>query len=306
VEREMSGEYETVTVPVRGGGLTAGIWNPDAAAAALAFHGITASHVSWVAIARALSPAGLIAPDLRGRGGSRALPAPFGMATHAEDAARLLDSRGIDRIDVVGHSMGGFVAMRFAELYPDRVRTVTLVDGGVPLPIPPDIPIETVMRSTLGPALERLEMTYPDPDAYRAFWRAHTAFARDWNGDVEAYVDYDLVRGGDGAFRSSASGAAVLADAVEQGTGTIAERPWTTVIAPITFLRAERGMMDGPEGLYAADYVDAWGRGHPALRVIRVPGVNHYTIVLNKTGADAVVGALATNHEFSAGSGQPE
>ncbi|MDQ1543459.1 MAG: lipase [Actinomycetota bacterium] len=283
--------HRLVTTPVRGGDLTAGVWNEGGGEPVLAFHGVTASHMSWLAVARALAPRTVIAPDLRGRGGSRDLPAPFGMAQHAEDALALLDRHGIEKVDVVGHSMGGFVAMRFAANFPERVRSVTLVDGGIPLPLPAGVPIAEVMRQALGPALARLEMTYPTRESYREFWRAHPAFANDWSPEVEEYVDYDLV-GAEPELRASASGVAVLADAVEQGIGTIAEQPWAALAAPTVFLRAPRGMMDGPEGLYAAEYVADWAASHPALTVIDVPEVNHYTIVMSPRGTDAVVAAI--------------
>ncbi|MCU1597471.1 MAG: alpha/beta hydrolase [Glaciihabitans sp.] len=285
------GSYRLVTAPVRGGDLTAGIWNEGGGEPVLAFHGVTASHVSWLAVARALAPRTVIAPDLRGRGHSRELPAPFGMAQHAEDALALLDRHGIETVDVVGHSMGGFVAMRFAAKFPERVRSVTLVDGGIPLPLPAGVPIAELMRQALGPALARLEMTYPTRESYREFWRAHPAFANDWSPEVEEYVDYDLV-GAEPELRASASGVAVLADAVEQGIGTIAEQPWTGLAAPTVFLRAPRGMMDGPEGLYAPGYVADWAALHPALTVIDVPEVNHYTIVMSPRGTDVVVAAI--------------
>jgi lipase len=288
--------YELVTAPVRGGMLTAGVWGSGAGEAALAFHGITASHVSWRAVARTLeSKRTLIAPDLRGRGGSRDLPGPFGMEQHAEDALRLLESRGIDRVDVIGHSMGGFVAMRFATEYPELVRSITLVDGGVSLPLPADVPIEQLMKATLGPALARLEMTYPSREAYRDFWRSHPAFVGEWNDDVEAYVDYDLV-GSAPDLHSAASAAAALADSVEQGVGTVADRPWSVVTAPITFLRAPRGLMNGA-ALYDAQYLADFARTRANLAVIEVPDVNHYSILLNQRGADAVADAVQSAKE---------
>jgi lipase len=290
--------YDLVTAPVRGGALTAGVWNSGTREAALAFHGITASHVSWRAVARALEPGRtMIAPDLRGRGGSRDLPGPFGMAQHAEDAVRLLDSRGVDRVDVIGHSMGGFVAMRFAADNPGRVRSITLVDGGVPLPLPADVPIEQLMKATLGPALARLEMTYPTRAAYRDFWRVHPAFIGEWNDDVEAYVDYDLV-GSEPDLRSSASGTAALADSVEQGVGTVADEPWSVLTTPIAFLRAPRGLLNGP-ALYDAGYLADFAHGHSNLTIVEVPDVNHYTILLNARGAGAIADAVQSAKEPS-------
>jgi lipase len=302
MSESQAGAYRLVTAPVLGGELTAGIWNENSEPTVLAIHGITASHRAWIAVADRLPDVQIVAPDLRGRGGSRSLPGPFGMARHAADAVALLDALGIDRAHVVGHSMGAFVAMRLAELYPDRVLSLTLVDGGIPLQLPSDIPFAEVMRQAFGPALARLETSYPSHEAYREFWRGHPAFANDWNTAVENYVDYDLV-GIEPGLRSSASGVAVMADAVEQGVGTIAEQPWEIVKNPITFLRAPRGMMDGPEGLYAEQYVEQWAGSHPNLTVTEVPDVNHYTIVMNDRGASAV--AAAVTAQFAA-KAQPE
>ncbi|HEX3678451.1 MAG TPA: alpha/beta hydrolase [Galbitalea sp.] len=287
---------EHVTAPVRGGSLTAGVWGAGTGEAVLAFHGITASHVSWRAVARSLDGTRtVIAPDLRGRGGSRELPGPFGMAQHATDAAKLLDFLGIDRVDIVGHSMGGFVGMRFAADYPERVRGITLIDGGVPLPLPTGIPIEKLMKATLGPALARLEETYPTRESYRAFWRAHPAFVGEWNEDIEAYVDYDLV-GAEPDLRSSASGVAALADSVEQGVGTVADEPWSVVKSPITFLRAPRGLLNGP-ALYDADYLAGFVRTRANPTVVEAPDVNHYTILMTQSGADAVADAIQSAKE---------
>jgi lipase len=283
--------YELVTASVRGGPLTAGVWSAGTKQAVLALHGITASHVSWRTVARSLEDRrSVIAPDLRGRGGSRDLPGPYGMAQHAEDAAELLTNLGVDRVDVVGHSMGGFVAMRFAADYPQRVNSITLVDGGVPLPLPADVPIEELMKATLGPALARLEMTYPTREAYRDFWRAHPAFVDDWNDDVEAYVDYDLI-GREPELRSSASGTAVLADSVEQGGGSVADEPWSVITRPITLLRAPRGLLNGP-ALYDTDYLADFALHYSNLTVVEVADVNHYTILLKDTGAEAVAHAI--------------
>jgi lipase len=291
MERSMTESYELVGVPVTGGDLAAGVWNRGGMRTVLAFHGITASHQSWRAVARALPGFAFVAPDLRGRGASRGLVGSFGMTQHAADAAAVLDALSItDPVEVLGHSMGGFAAMRFALTYPRRVRSITLVDGGIPLLLPTGVPIAEVMRASLGPALARLEQTYPSRAAYRDFWRAHPAFVGEWNDDVEAYVDYDLV-GSEPNLRSSASGSAALGDAVEQGAGTSADEPWSGIASPISFLSAPRGLLNGPP-LYAPDYIEGFATGHPNLTVVHVSDVNHYTIVMNSKGADAIAAAI--------------
>src|SRR5687767_554152 len=97
---------ERFDVPVAGGDLRVARWGSEGPAI-LVLHGITASHMSWPYVARELSDeARFIAPDLRGRGGSRDLPGPYGMGAHADDCIAVLDHLGIDKAVILGHSMG--------------------------------------------------------------------------------------------------------------------------------------------------------------------------------------------------------
>ncbi len=104
----------------------------------LLIHGLSANARSWSLLSSRLPPDVMsISVDLRGRGGSFFLDGPWGVANHAHDLGRLLDSLGVaQRLLVVGHSMGAFVATTFALLYPDRVRGLVLVEGGVELSRP--------------------------------------------------------------------------------------------------------------------------------------------------------------------------
>ena len=193
--------YRTVDVPVRGGTLRVGLWEPGRtppmrdiadAPTILAIHGVTASHRCWDMLAAALPGYRLIAPDLRGRGRSNALPGPYGMAQHADDMADVLDFLGVPQALVVGHSMGGFVSVMFAHRHAGRVASLLLVDGGMPLRMPEGMTTDSLIAA-LGPAADRLSMTFPDHEAYRNFWRVHPAFVDSWNEAVTDYIDYDLV-----------------------------------------------------------------------------------------------------------------
>ena len=96
---------------------------------ALLLHGYPLDHRMWLDVLR--SPLAerrtLVALDLRGHGHS---PAP-GDATHpmerfAADAAAVLDAFGVADADVVGLSMGGYVAFALAAAFPQRVRSLVL------------------------------------------------------------------------------------------------------------------------------------------------------------------------------------
>ena len=70
-----------------------------------------------------------VAVDLRGFGLSPPIRSSrMTMDDHAADLVRFLDTAGIDLVDLVGLSMGGYVALAFAERHPDRLRSLALVD----------------------------------------------------------------------------------------------------------------------------------------------------------------------------------
>jgi len=293
MERPVSG-YRTFSAPVAGGELAGGVWNPEAdddASTLVAIHGITASHRAWELVAAALPGTRLIAPDLRGRGRSSDLPGPYELTAHADDVARVLDALGVDRVPVAGHSMGAFVAVRFAERHPDRIDRLVLIDGGLPLAPPAGIAPEDLPAIVLGPALQRLRMRFASTDEYRAFWRAHPAIGPWWNDAIERYVDYDLT-GEPPALRSSASEDAVAVNALEMDGGAGYAEALAGLSLPISFIRAPRGLLDA-DPLYDPAVVAEWSGRLPQLRVHEAVDVNHYTIVMTEAGVRQVLPLLA-------------
>jgi lipase len=302
--------YRTYDVAVRGGTLRVGAWSSDGLAdqraghpparTVLAVHGITSSHLAWPLVAQRLTqfPDTLVlAPDLRGRGRSAGLPGPWGMAEHAEDMAAVLDELVPGTTCVVaGHSMGAFVAVALAARRPDLTGALVLVDGGVPLVLPEGWTLDAAAKAGLGPAAERLSMSFPDRAAYRDFWRAHPALAEDWTGAVQDYVDYDLAPDGP-PWHSSCSAEAMAADHAELFVDGPVEPAWPEVQSPVTLLRAPRGLQNEPGGLYSPQRVDDWRARYPEVVSRNVDGVNHYTITLGERGADAVSAAIAEQFE---------
>ena len=97
---------------------------------ALFVHGFPLDSTMWIDQMRALSDIRrCIAVDLRGFGRSSAVNgSPLTMDQHADDLAGVLDIISAEKADIVGLSMGGYVALAFAEKYPSRMRTLALVD----------------------------------------------------------------------------------------------------------------------------------------------------------------------------------
>lgn len=287
----MTFEPRRYDVPVDGGDLAVTRWG-DHGAVVLAAHGITASHQAWARVAEeAARGFTVIAPDLRGRGDSANLPGPSTMDQHARDLAAVLDDSGAPEAVVAGHSMGGFVAAAFANLFPQRTRGVVLVDGGPALsePLAPDVDVDAALGQVIGPALERLRQRFASREAYRRFWHEHPAF-RAGGVDttlLDAYADHDL-HGPDGDLRSKVSVDAVRGDARDTLTSRPVFDALSRVHVPAVLLLAERGMLDEETPLYPPERVAALRTALGPLEIIRVPDTNHYTIVMGAVGARAV------------------
>ena len=95
-------------------------------------HGYPLDHHLWDDVAPLLENTfDLILPDLRGFGESTTVDSLYTMDDYASDIAGLLDQLGIQKAAIVGHSMGGYVALAFARLYPERVSGLGLVSSQV-------------------------------------------------------------------------------------------------------------------------------------------------------------------------------
>ena len=266
-------------IPVQGGHYSVAEWD-GGGPALLAIHGITASHMAWPPVLQHLTGGyRVLAPDLRGRGGSSELPGPYGFDTHLADLEATLNACGIARAVLVGHSLGAYISLAFAARFPARVRGLVLVDGGLALPRRPDISAEQQIKAVLGPALARLEMRFADREAYRDFWRAHPAFqdAGAWNPEAEAYVDYDLV-GEPPAMRSRVNAAAVQADALH-----VQAPEMITLIdgidLPMLLATAPRGLLNQPQPLLPLRAVADKCARLPQLEHLEIADTNHYSIV---------------------------
>ena len=92
-----------------------------------------------------------IRPDLRGMGRSSVPDGPYLMETLAGDIAGVLDALGVERATIVGHSLGGYVAMAFCRMYSERVDRLALVCSR----LAEDSPETAKMREDLADRAER-------------------------------------------------------------------------------------------------------------------------------------------------------
>jgi pimeloyl-ACP methyl ester carboxylesterase len=99
--------------------------------AVVLIHGITSSSRTWRSVMPALAERyTVIAPDLLGHGRSAKPRGDYSLGAYASGIRDLLVALEIPRATIVGHSLGGGVAMQFAYQFPDRIERLVLVDSG--------------------------------------------------------------------------------------------------------------------------------------------------------------------------------
>ncbi|WNG89674.1 alpha/beta hydrolase [Mycobacterium sp. ITM-2016-00317] len=131
--------------------------------AILLIHGIGDNSTTWDTVQAQLAQRfTVIAPDLLGHGKSDKPRADYSVAAYANGMRDLLSVLGIDRATVIGHSLGGGVAMQFAYQFPQLVDRLILVGaGGVTKDVNIALRIAAMPLGTEALSLLRLPMVLP-------------------------------------------------------------------------------------------------------------------------------------------------
>ena len=97
----------------------------------LFIHGLLGSQRQWAHLVDRLDDGHrVVVPDLFGHGESAKPMGDYSLGGHAATLRDLLDRLGIERVTLVGHSLGGGIAMVFSYLFPERVERLVLVASG--------------------------------------------------------------------------------------------------------------------------------------------------------------------------------
>ena len=137
-------------------------------------HGMLNSSSHWQAVAMRLADRHtVIAPDLIGHGDSAAPRGDYSLGAHAASIRDLLAAIGVERATLVGHSLGGGVAMQFFYQFPQRVERLALVSsGGLGREVSP------MLRTAALPGVQALLSLTISPRAVAAVWALGRAMRR--------------------------------------------------------------------------------------------------------------------------------
>lgn len=252
----------------------------------LALAGLTSTGRAWGALADALPDARIVAPHLRGRGGSAGLGGASGLRAHAQDLARICAELDLQDLVVIGHSMGAYLAPIAAQELGERVSRLVLVDGG----IPPQFPF------------------FMTPTVVRALFRHNLRKAdREWS-DVETLIDRTLgkvlrerpdlrpalaellsaeMAGPDASLRPRVDTEHAVADAIDTFFGKDLLPALEQLRVPAHLVCARWGKHDGARPFLAERVVQAWRLRLANLSSQRVQA-NHVTILFAPELAAAV------------------
>jgi len=156
-------------------------------------HGKNFGGYYWAATAQALAAAGyrVVIPDQIGWGKSSKPDIRYSFNLLAANTAHLLDSLGIQKAAVLGHSTGGMLAVRFALLYPARVTRLILED---PIGLE-DYRVNIPPQS--DETLYQAELANTDPAKIRAFYARYFATPHPEISDPLAEIQIRVTRSGE-------------------------------------------------------------------------------------------------------------
>jgi pimeloyl-ACP methyl ester carboxylesterase len=239
----------------------------------LCVHGLTANCRCWDLIASSLVPGNnILAMDLRGRGLSDKPASGYSLQHHIRDIVCLLDDLKQERIVLMGHSLGAFIALSFAAKYPERTEKIILMDGGGQLTQGQWDKVTLAIK----PSLDRLGQVFPSFEAYVANMKL-APFLQPWSQALEDYFRYEaeLVEGG---VRSRINPANILEEAqnIQQETPS---KYYSKVTCPVLILRATDGILSNDDLVLPESAVDRMVSEIPNARRADINGTNHFSIL---------------------------
>lgn len=227
--------------------------------------GLSANQVSMERLADAVP---MVAVDPRGRGLSEVTaPGTYGWPAHARDVLEVATRLGHERFGVVGWSMGAGIGMVVAQLAPERLERLVLIDAVSPVPLD--------AGDLVRLSVSRLGTVYPSLEEYLRLARA-TGLIDPWDELWDRYYAYEM-RPVEGGVVARTDAGAVDEDF------TYGERAdwtslWPALTMPTLLLRATRPFLPGTAAYVITDeWLERFRSEVPAARVVEVDA-NHFTI----------------------------
>ena len=217
-----------------------------------------------------------VAFDPRGRGhSSKTGPGTYGWPSHARDVIEIADQLGAESFDVIGWSMGAWIAMVAAQMAPTRIRRVVLVDAaGLP---------EESIKVPVYAGLDRLATVFPSRDAFMTLVRNMPHY-QPW-APWERLFDYELVEVEGGvSFRTQKPAP------WEDEQYRLDQDPyklWSALTMPVLLVRAAQEVPPNFGFLITKEDYARFLHEVPTAKGIEIQA-NHYTVGMAGAAARAI------------------
>ncbi|MGH7907796.1 MAG: alpha/beta fold hydrolase [Candidatus Binataceae bacterium] len=237
-------------------------WNVRGSVTAILMHGISANAWWWGQVIAGLSPKlRVLALDLRGHGDSEWVRPPAYLPDdHARDLERFIRGCELERPIVIGHSMGGLCALAFADLYPELMRGLIVIDIAI---TSSDARDRFLRRLRALPSI-----SYPDLATAKARFRLIPAEAEVALEILNAIAGKSLMRTADGGYTLKFDRENFFG-----GDGM-------DVLATIGRLRVPAMMVRGEHSRIMTAEASARALGaNPHMRLEVIPGAHHHVLL---------------------------
>lgn len=213
----------------------------------------------------------VLALDLRGRGLSDKPETGYGMPDHAADVVGLLDSLGIERAVIGGHSFGGLVTLYLASRFPNRVAKAILLDSSVMI-------VNPSSRELIKPSVARLGKTFSTWEDYIAEIKQAPYYAGWWDPAIESYYRADVDENPDGSVKPRSNPEHIL-EAIDRAGAEDWLAHAAAIRQPVLLLRAPEGFgLPGAAPIVPVEHAKSTAQALSDCRSVVVPG-NHMTML---------------------------
>jgi pimeloyl-ACP methyl ester carboxylesterase len=245
----------------------------------LCVHGLTANCRCWDIIAEALAPSHrILAMDLRGRGLSDKPASGYSMDHHVQDIYSLTGDLGIDRLVLMGHSLGAYIAMSFAARYPGKVEKLILMDGGGQL-----TPEQwNKVSQAIKPSVDRLGQVFPSFDSFLDTMK-QAPFLRPWSSVIEDYFRYEVEEVENGV--RSRTNPVNIQEEVANLTNFEPSQIFNQISCPVLILRATNGILSPDDVVLPESALEQMLAEIPNASRVDLTGTNHFSILFQSNAS---------------------
>lgn len=242
-------------------------------------HGLMGFAANWGKIWPKLEDARpVLVFDQRGHGRSAKPLTGYSPAEYADDLKRLLDHIGWGKVHVVGHSMGGRVALRFCSLFPDRATTLTMEDSGAEARPDRLRWITDLLGSIPTPFISR--------EAAKSFFE--TNFSHDPMTGSFLHANLETKPDGTLDWRFHAPG---MIETVDTGRKIDALEEFRGLTLPTLLIRGSRSEE------FRADEADRMRNSRPGVELRTIEGAGHYVHAEKPTEFSSALNEFLRRHD---------